>query len=62
MSLSFGWRRNAGLVCAYAGGVSLHLFVRPSDWVWLYEYDWHDGPLHAVGLGPLFLLCWMDGR
>ncbi len=51
--------KTAGLVCISYDHYNLHLFISDREhWVWGYEKDWHDGVLHAVGLGPLAMLWW----
>ncbi len=60
----FGWRRSAGLIsfgARFKGYFwNFHFIVQRSHWQWGYVRDWYDGPLYSFGLGPLFLLAWVD--
>jgi len=56
----FGLLANdAGIICVAWRGFSLDLGVERRAWGWGYEEDWYDGPLPSIGLGPLFLFCWV---
>jgi hypothetical protein len=56
------WSRWAGLLCCGVGGRSLHIFVRPSHWVWGWRFTMEGVALFEVGLGPLFLYSHYHGK
>lgn len=54
-TVTFGWKRMAGLVCVQWGGWAFHFIVRPSHRQWGCEHEWLDGSIYRFGLGPWFL-------
>jgi hypothetical protein len=55
IKFNFGFKTNAGLVCAYTDTWTLHIFVGPEFWTWGRSHLYYDGSHKAFCFGPLFL-------
>ena len=42
--------------------VNIHIFPYKKYQLWGYHLDWYDGPIHELGLGPLFYICTHDAK
>ncbi len=58
--MSFGWAKNAGLVCLFWGDRAIQFGIRRDLWVWGWTEEWWDGPIVLVGLGPVFLYTYAE--
>lgn len=59
IKISFGHKKNAGLVRISFGDIFIHFLVSKRHWMWWRHTEEYDSCLEYFGLGPILLVCWV---